>query len=182
MNKTEIKCESRQNIDKRIIAYYWNYCITKVTLLVLPAFQSHAQTTQPRCPVKEKTLLLWKHPSRQNAWWLNTHFSLAKFILSFTLKMNVSLNSQSRMFRFYRPVNFTKYRFMNIHTTFHFFPSTSVVLKYDPRNFSCNFKKKKRRVFQESYLSNSISTFRVWNCSTLSCRRGSLLTSRIVWR
>ena len=28
MNKTEIKCESRQNIEKRIIA---NYCITKVT-------------------------------------------------------------------------------------------------------------------------------------------------------
>ena len=93
-------------------------------LVVCPAFKSHAQTTPPRCAVKEKTMLLRKDQLRQTAWWLNTHFSLAISLLSLSLEVN----SQYRMFLSYRPVWFIKYRLMHIHN-FPFYSSPSVVFK-----------------------------------------------------
>ena len=84
-------------------------------LVVSPAFKSLAQTTQPCSLGKEKTILLRKELLRQSTWWLNTHFRIAMSVLSLTLEMNVSLHPQSRMFKFYHPVWFTKHRLMNIH-------------------------------------------------------------------
>ena len=93
-------------------------------------------------------MLLRKDQLRQTTWWLNTHFSLAMSLLSLTLTLE--MNSQSRIFRSYRPVWFTKDRLMNIHN-FPFYSSPSVVFKYNSCILSCNFKKWKHAVFLKSY-------------------------------